>query len=66
MLRDTIKSNDVDSTHRHLDELERLLNADDKKKGRIKENVLCFAARVGSNAVVEALIQEGVGEAGTL
>ena len=52
----------MDSFHRHLDELERLLSDDDRKKRRIKESVLCYAAHLGSNPVVEALIEKGVGK----
>ena len=52
----------MDSFHRHLDELERLLSDDDKEKRRIKQSVLCYAAYCGSNPVVEALIQKGVGK----
>ena len=52
----------MDSFHRHLDELERLLSDDDKEKRRIKESVLCYAAYLGSNPMVEALIQKGVGK----
>ena len=52
----------MDSFHRHLDELERLLSGDDRKKRRIKESVLCCAAHLGSNPVVEALIEKGVGK----
>ena len=52
----------MDSFHRHLDELERLLSGDDWKKRRIKESVLCYAAHLGSTPVVEALIQKGVGK----
>ena len=52
----------MDSFHRHLDELERLLSDDDKKKRQIKESVLCYAAHLGSTPVVEALIQMGVGK----
>ena len=62
MLREATKNNDMDSFHRHLDELERLLSDDDKKKRRIKESVLCYAAHLGSNLVVEALIEKGVGK----
>ena len=51
----------MDSFHRHLDELERLLSDDDKKR-RIKQSVLCYAAYCGSTPVVEALIQKGVGK----
>ena len=52
----------MDSFHRHLDELERLLSDDDKKKRQIKIRALSFAAFVGSNPVVETLIQKGVGK----
>ena len=52
----------MDSFHCHLDELERLLSDDDKKKRRIKESILCYAAHLGSTPVVEALIQKGVGK----
>ena len=52
----------MDSFHRHLDELERLLSGDDMEKRQIKESVLCYAAYCGSTPMVEALIQKGVGE----
>ena len=52
----------MDSFHHYLDELERLLGDDDKKKGRMKSRALSFAAFVGSNPVVETLIQKGVGK----
>ena len=52
----------MDSFHRHLDELERLLSDDDRKKRQIKESVLCYAAHLGFNPIVEALIQKGVGK----
>ena len=52
----------MDSFHRHLDELERLLSDDDEKKRRVRQRVLCYAAFVGSNPVVEAVIQKGVGK----
>ena len=52
----------MDFFHRHLDELERLLSGDDKKKRQIKESVLCYAAYCGSTLVVEALVQKGVGK----
>ena len=51
----------MDSFHHHIDELERLLS-DDRKKRRIKQSVLCYAAHLGSTLVVEALIQKGVGK----
>ena len=52
----------MDSFHRHLDELERLLSDADMKERRIKESVLCYAAYLGFNPMVEALIQKGVGK----
>ena len=52
----------MDSFHRHLDEIERLLSGDDMEKRRIKQSVLCYAAYCGSNPVVEALIQKGIGK----
>ena len=52
----------MNSFHRHLHELERLLSDDDKKKRRIKKSVLCYAAYCGSTPVVETLIEKGVGK----
>ena len=52
----------MDSFHRHLDELERLLSDDDRKNRQIKESVLCYAAHLRSTPVVEALIEKGVGK----
>ena len=52
----------MNSFHCHLDELERLLSDEDKKKGQIKESVLCYAAHLGSTLVVETLIEKGVGK----
>ena len=52
----------MDSFHWHLDELERLLSDDDKKKRRIRQSVLCYAAYCGSTLVVEALVEKGVGK----
>ena len=52
----------MDSFHHHFDELEKLLSDDDEKKRRIRPRVLCYAAFVGSNLVVEAVIQKGVGK----
>ena len=62
LLREATENNDMDSFHRHLDELERLLSDDDRKKRRIRQSVLCYAAHLGSNPMVEALIQKGVGK----
>ena len=52
----------MDSFHRHLDELETFLSDDNMKKRQIKEKTLCFAAYLGSNLMVEALIHKGVGK----
>ena len=62
MLKETIRNNDIDSFHCHLDELERLLGDDNEKKGRMKSMALSFAAFVGSNPAVESLLQKGVGK----
>ena len=61
MLKKTIRYSDMDSFHHHLDELERLVSDDDKMR-QIRQSILCYAAFVGSNPVVEALIHKGVGE----
>ena len=52
----------MDFFHRHLDELERLFSDDEWMKRQIRQNVLCYAAFVGFNPVVEAVVQKGVGE----
>ena len=52
----------MESFHHHLDELERLLSGNGKKTRRIKSRALSFGAFVGSNPVVETLIQKGVGK----
>ena len=52
----------MDSFHRHLDELERLLSDDDRKKRRIRQSILCYAAYCGSIPVVKALVQKAVGK----
>ena len=52
----------MDSFHLYLDELERLLSDDEWMNGRLRPQVLCYAAFVGFNPVVEAIIQKGVGE----
>ena len=62
-LRESIKENDVDSFHRHLDELGRVVQNNDQIKELLEEaGTLCLAAHVGSNPVVETLIQKGVGK----
>ena len=53
----------MDSFHRHLDELERIVQNNDQMKELLEEDgVLCYAARIGSNPVVETLIEKGVGK----
>ena len=62
-LRESIKGNNVDSFHRHLDELERIVQNNEWMKELLEEDgVLCYAAWIGSNPVVETLIEKGVGE----
>ena len=54
----------MDSFHRHLDELERIVQNNDRMKELLEEEdgVLCYAAWIGSNPVVETLIEKGVGK----
>ena len=62
-LRESIKENYVDSFHRHLNELERVVQNNERMKQLLEEDgVLCYAAFLGSTPVVETLIQKGVGE----
>ena len=61
ILQSSIKENDVDSFHCHLDKLVRL-HQNDKWLKKLPEESLCYAAYVGSNPVIETLIQNGVGE----
>ena len=62
-LRKSIKESNVDSFHRHLEELERLLQNSKRMKELLEDaGVLCYGAFVGSNPVVETLLQKGVGE----
>ena len=60
ILQKCIAHNDVDGFHCHLDELARLLQNNELKK--LLEESLCYAAYVGSNPIVETLIQNGVGK----
>ena len=60
-LRESIKENSVDSFHRQLDELERVVQ-DNEKMRRLLQELLSYAAFLGSTPVVETLIQKGVGE----
>ena len=62
-LRESIRHNDVDSFHRHLDELEKIVQNNDQMKVLLQQDgTLCLAAHVGSNPVVETLIEKGVGK----
>ena len=62
-LRESIKGNNVDSFHRHLSELEQVVETNERMGQLLQERgVLCYAAFLGSNPVVETLIQKGVGE----
>ena len=61
ILQNRIAHNDVDNFQCHLDELVRLLQNDELMKKLLEES-LCYAAYVGSNPIVETLIQNGVGK----
>ena len=62
-LRESIEENNVDSFHHHLDELERIVQNNERMKELLKVNgILCLAAWIGSNPVVETLIEKGVGK----
>ena len=60
-LRVSIKENNVDSFHHHLNELERVVQNNEKMR-RLPEELLSYAAYCGSTPVVEALIEKGVGK----
>lgn len=61
-LRQSIEENDVDSFQFHLDELESVLKNQRMKKLLEKDGTLCYAAHVGSNPIIEALIEKGIGK----
>ena len=62
-LRECIKENNVDSFHHHLSELERVVQNNKRMRELLEEDgVLCYSAHMGSNPVVETLIQKGVGK----
>ena len=62
-LRESIRRNDLDSFHRHLIELERLVQNIERMKELLEQDgTLCLAGWIGSNPVVEILIQKGVGK----
>ena len=62
-LRESIKGNNVDSFHRHLNELERVVQNNERMGQLLEEDgLLCLAASLGSNPVVETLIQKGIGK----
>ena len=53
----------MDSFYRHLDELQTFVQNTDRIKELLElDGILCLAAHIGSNPVVETLIQKGVGE----
>ena len=53
----------MDSFHRHLNELERVVQNSERMKQLLEEDgTLSYAAFLGSTPVVETLIQKGVGE----
>ena len=53
----------MDSFHRHLDELDRTVQNTERMKELLEDHgVLCYAASIGSNPVVETLIEKGVGK----
>ena len=62
-LQESIKENDVDSFHRHLDDLERVVQ-NNERMGQllVEDGTLSYAASVGSTPVMETLIQKGVGK----
>ena len=62
-LRESIKENNLDSFHHHLDELERIVQNSEQMKVLLQQDgTPCLAAHVGSNPVVETLIEKGVGK----
>ena len=62
-LRVSIKENNVDSFHCHLDELEWVVQNNERMRRLLQEDeTLSYAAFLGSTSVVETLIQKGVGE----
>ena len=63
ILRESIKAKNVDSFHRHLNELETVVQNNERMKRLLeKDGTLCYAAYIGSNPVVETVIQKGVGK----
>ena len=60
-LQESIKENNVDSFHCHLNELERAVQNNERMR-RLLEELLSYAAFLGSTPVVEALIEKGVGK----
>jgi len=53
----------VDSFHRHLNELERVVQNNNRIKELLNESgLLCLAAFIGSNPAMEKLIRKGVGK----
>ena len=51
------------SFHRDLDELERVVQNKQRMKELLEQDgTLCYSAYIGSNPMVETLIQKGVGK----
>ena len=62
-VRESIKENNVDSFHHHLNELERVVQNKEKMRRLLEEDgTLSYAAFLGSTPVVETLTQKGVGK----
>ena len=53
----------MDSFHHHLDELGRIVQKKEWMKELLEaDGTLCYSAYIGSNPVVETLLQKGVGK----
>ena len=62
-LRESIKESNVDSFHHHLNELEQVVQNNERMRLLLQEDgTLSYAAFLGSTPVVETFIQKGVGE----
>ena len=62
-LRESVKENNVDSFHCHIEELERIVQNSKQMKALLEaDGTLCLAAWIGSNPVVETLTEKGVGK----
>ena len=62
-LRGSIKEKNLDSFHHHLNDLERVVQNNERMRWLLQEDgTLSCAAFLGSTPVVEALIEKGVGK----